>query len=155
MSFLNFRKSIANLWRSSRTSEYLIPSFLLIFHIQLVLHRERKTSLPHSYNREQFEIPPVSSVRRVPRIAFGVVPLTTPYSDSEPEHRILNAVERGLLFERMKEPAKELEMSKVEYSRTLRCLKNDGVIYAGADGKYYLSFGTSNFPNLIAREDRI
>lgn len=55
----------------------------------------------------------------------------------------------------MKEPAKELEMSKVEYSRTLRCLKNDGLIYAGSDGKYYLTFVTSNFPNLIAREDRL
>jgi Mn-dependent DtxR family transcriptional regulator len=55
----------------------------------------------------------------------------------------------------MKEPAKELEMSKVEYNRRLRCLKNDGLIYAGPDGKYRLTFMTSNFPNLIAREDRI
>jgi DNA-binding IclR family transcriptional regulator len=91
----------------------------------------------------------------VPRIAFGLVPLTTPYSESDPDHRILNAVERGLLFERMKEPAKELEMSKAEYNRTIRGLKNEGLIYVGSDGKYYLTFMTSNFPNLIAREDRI
>lgn len=121
----------------------------------MVLHRQRKTNLPHSDSGEQIEIPPATHIRRVPRIAFGVVPLTTPYSESDPDHRILNAVERGLLFERMKEPAKELEMSKLEYSRTLRCLKNDGLIYVGSDGKYYLTFVTSNFPNLIAREDRI
>jgi hypothetical protein len=67
----------------------------------------------------------------------------------------LNAVSRGLLFERIKEPADELEMTKVEYSRSLRSLKNDGLIYAGNDGKYRLAFGTSNFPNLIAHDDGI
>jgi hypothetical protein len=111
--------------------------------------------VPHSDSGEQIEIPPVSHISKVPRIAFGVVPLTTPYSESDPDHRILNAVEQGLLFERMKEPAKELEMSKVEYSRTIRGLKNDGLIYVGSDGKYCLTFMTANFPNLIAREDRI
>jgi hypothetical protein len=123
----------------------------------LVLPRQRKTNLPRSLGGEQIEIPssPASHIPKVPRIAFGLVPLTTPYSESDPEHRVLNAVERGLLFERMKEPAKELEMSKIEYSRTLRCLKNDGLIYVGSDGKYYLTFVTANFPNLIAREDRL
>ena len=81
--------------------------------------------------------------------------MTTPYSDSEPDHRILNAIARGLVFDRIKEPADELEMTKVEYSRTLRSLKNDGLIYVGPDGKYSLTFGTANFPNLIAREDGI
>ncbi|MDA4131465.1 MAG: hypothetical protein OK457_11900 [Thaumarchaeota archaeon] len=84
-----------------------------------------------------------------------MVPLTTPYIDSDPEHRVLNAVARGLLYERIKEPADELEMTKLEYSRSLRSLKNDGTIYAGPDGKYRLTFGTSNFPNLIARDDGI
>ncbi len=91
----------------------------------------------------------------MPRIAFGIVPLTTPYGDSDPELRVLNAVARGLLFERMKEPATELEMTKSEYSRTLRSLKNDKLIYVGSDGKYRLTFGTANFPNIVAREEGI
>jgi DNA-binding IclR family transcriptional regulator len=79
--------------------------------------------------------------------------LATPYNESDPDHRILNAVARGLLFERMKEPAAEFQMTRVEFSRTLRSLKNDGLIYVGSDGKYRLTFGTANFPNLIARDE--
>jgi hypothetical protein len=121
-----------------------------------VLPRQRKTHFPRTEKEEQIRIPsPKFHILKVPRIAFGVIPLTTPYSESDPEHRILNAVERGLLFEGMKEPAKELEMSKAEYNRTLRCLKNDGLIYVGSDGKYHLTFVTSNFPNLIARDDQL
>jgi hypothetical protein len=120
-----------------------------------VSRRERRTTnLRHSDSGDQIQLP-FSRGLRVPRIAFGVVPLTTPYSESDPDYRVLNAVARGLLFERMKEPADELEMSKLEYSRTLRSLKNDGLIYVGTDGKYRLTFGTSNFPNLIAHEDGI
>ena len=78
-----------------------------------------------------------------------------PYADSDPDLRVLNAVSRGLLFERIKDPADELEMTKLEYLRTLRSLKSDGLIYAGNDGKYRLAFGTSNFPNLIAHDDGI
>ena len=68
---------------------------------------------------------------------------------------MLNAIARGLLYEGIKEPADELEMTRTEYSRTIRSLKNDGLIYAGPDGKLRLTFGTSNFPNLIAHEDGI
>jgi hypothetical protein len=117
--------------------------------------RQKRSNQRHSDNGEQIQLPSFQHISRVPRIAFGVVPLTTPYSDSEPDHRVLNAVARGLVFDRIKEPADELEMSKVEYSRTLRSLRNDGLIYVGPDGKYRLTFGTSNFPNLIAREDGI
>jgi DNA-binding transcriptional ArsR family regulator len=120
-----------------------------------VEHRERKVNLRHSEAPYPIRFPSEDHAKRVPRIAFGLVPLTTPYSDSEPEHRILNAVARGLLFERMKEPATEFQMSKMEFSRALRSLKNDGLIYLGQDGKYRLAFGTANFPNLIAREDGI
>jgi len=89
----------------------------------------------------------------VPRIAFGLVPLTTPYSESDPEHRVLNAISRGLLYERTKNVADELEMSKLEYNRILRSLRNSGSIYVTAEGKYRLTFDPSNFPNITARED--
>ncbi len=118
-------------------------------------HRVRKTDLPHSEARDLIHFAPAEQAKKVPRIAFGLVPLPTPYSESDPDHRILNAVARGLLFERMKEPAAEFQLSKVEFNRTLRSLKNDGLIYVGMDGKYRLTFGTANFPNLIAREDGI
>ena len=118
------------------------------------MSRQKRTLRP-SDSGEQIQLPPVQQIPRIPRIAFGVVPLTTPYSDSDPDHRVLNAVARGLLFERIKEPADELEMTRLEYSRVLRSLKNDGHIYVGSDGKYRLTFGTANFPNLIAREDGI
>lgn len=119
------------------------------------MSRPKRNNQRHSDNGDQIQLPPLQHISRVPRIAFGVVPLTTPYSDSESDHRVLNAVARGLVFDRIKEPADELEMTRVEYSRTLRSLRNDGLIYVGPDGKYLLTFGTSNFPNLIAREDGI
>lgn len=137
-------------------AEYLIPPFAEQNFIELVLPRERKTNLRHTDVGDPIQLPPPSSNSvRVPRIAFGIVPLTTPYGDSDPDHRILNAVARGLLFERMKEPASELAMTKIEYSRALRSLRNDGLIYAGVDGKYHLTFGTANFPNIVAHEDGI
>ena len=119
------------------------------------MSRQKRTNQKTSDSGDQIQFPSFQQISRVPRIAFGVVPLTAPYSDSEPDHRILNAIARGLVFDRIKEPADELEMTKVEYSRTLRSLKNDGLIYVGPDGKYLLTFGTANFPNLIAREDGI
>jgi DNA-binding transcriptional ArsR family regulator len=118
-----------------------------------VERRQKKTNLGHSEARDLISFPVANT--KAPRIAFGLIPLTTPYDDSEPDHRILNAIARGLLFERMKEPAAEFQMSKTEYSRALRSLRNDGLIYVGQDGKYRLTFGTANFPNLIAREDSI
>jgi hypothetical protein len=118
----------------------------------LVERRERKTNLSEDRDLIRFPSPEQA---KVPRIAFGLVPLTTPYVDSDPDHRILNAIARGLLFERMKDPAAELHMSKTEFTRALRSLRNEGLIYVGQDGKYRLTFGTANFPNLIAREDSI
>ena len=121
------------------------------------MSRQKRTQLRPSQTGDQIQLshPDVPQTSPVPRIAFGLVPLTTPYGDSEPDHRVLNAVARGLLFERIKEPAEELEMTRLEYSRSLRSLKNDGLIYVGSDGKYRLTFGTANFPNLIARDDGI
>ncbi len=123
----------------------------------MVAHRERKENLRPSDvgDSMQFSPPLSASSFKAPRIAFGLIPLTTPYADSDPELRVLNAVARGLLFERMKEPARELEMTKSEYSRSLRSLKSDKLIYIGSDGKYRLTFGTANFPNIVAREEGI
>jgi hypothetical protein len=120
-----------------------------------VLSRERKTKLKSSDIGEPIQFPPVHQIIRVPRTAFGVIPLPTPYYESDPEQRVLNAVARGLIFEKIKEPTEELGISKLEFSRAIRSLKSDRLIYVGSDGKYRLTFGTSNFPNLIARDDHI
>jgi hypothetical protein len=90
---------------------------------------------------------------RVPRIAFGLVPLSAPFSDSDTDLRVLNAVAAGLLYERMDVAPPELGVTKLELNRTLRTLRNAGVIFANSEGRYTLSFGTSNFPNLVAREN--
>ena len=113
--------------------------------------------LRHSNAGDQFQLPPspAPKILRVPRIAFGIVPLTTPYVESDPDHRVLNAISRGLLFENVRGAAAELQLTRSEYSRTIRNLKNDGLIYTGVDGKYRLTFGTSNFPNIVAREEGI
>ncbi len=140
------------------SAEYLIHGFentQITDQVELSLPRERKASLKHSNIEDQFQLLRAHQKTRIPRIAFGVIPLTTPYDESDPEHRVLNAVARGLLFERMKEPTEELEMSKLEYSRALRSLKSDKLIYVGSDGKFRLTFGTSNFPNIIARDEGI
>jgi DNA-binding IclR family transcriptional regulator len=79
------------------------------------------------------------------------MPLAVPYEDSPPEVRILNAVAAGLVFEGRSNAAPELGMSKVDFARALRSLKNDGVIYVGTGGKYRLSFHTSNFPNIATK----
>jgi DNA-binding IclR family transcriptional regulator len=79
------------------------------------------------------------------------MPLAVPYEDSPPEVRILNAVAAGLVFEGRGNTASELGMSKVDFARALRSLKNDGAIYVGPGGRYRLSFHTSNFPNIIAK----
>ena len=120
-----------------------------------LVSRQKRTHLKQSDSGDQIQFFPFKHISRVPRIAFGIVPLTTPYSDSDPDHRVLNAVARGLVYDGVKEPAKELQMTKLEYNRTLRSLRNDGLVFAGADGKYRLTFGTSNFPNLVPREDGI
>jgi DNA-binding transcriptional ArsR family regulator len=117
--------------------------------------RPKRTHLKQSDSGEQIQFPSFEQISRVPRIAFGIVPLTTPYSESDPDHRVLNAVARGLVFDGIKDAARELEMSKTEFSRTLRSLRNDGLVFVDQDGKYRLTFGTSNFPNLIPREDSI
>ena len=119
------------------------------------MSRQKRTHLKQSDNGDQIQFPSFEQISRVPRIAFGLIPLTTPYSDSDPDHRVLNAIARGLVFDGNTEPAGELEMTKTEYSRTLRSLRNDGLVFVGPDGKYKLTFGTSNFPNLIPREDGI
>jgi len=89
----------------------------------------------------------------VPRIAFGLVSLTTPYAESDPELRILNAIKRGLVYETKRSVADELRMSKLEYSRILGSLKNSGEIYVTPEGKFRLTFDTSNFPNIATRDD--
>jgi hypothetical protein len=82
---------------------------------------------------------------------FGLIPLAVPYEDCPPEVRILNAVVSGLVFEGRSKTAPELGMSKVDFARVLRSLKNDGVIYVGPGGRYRLSFHTSNFPNIVTK----
>jgi DNA-binding IclR family transcriptional regulator len=79
------------------------------------------------------------------------MPLAVPYEDSPPEVRILNAVAAGLVFEGRSNTVLELGMSKADFARALRSLKNDGVIYVGTGGKYRLSFHTSNFPNIATK----
>jgi hypothetical protein len=90
---------------------------------------------------------------RAPRISFGLVPLTAPFLDSDLDLRVLNAVAAGLLYERMEVAPAELGMTKLELSRTLRSMRNSGIIFANSEGRYMISFDTSNFPNLIAREN--
>ena len=80
-----------------------------------------------------------------------MLPLAVPYDDSPPELRVLNAVALGLLYENTSNGAQELGMSKLDLNRVLRSLKNNGAIYAGATGKYRLSFRTSNFPGIVVR----
>lgn len=82
---------------------------------------------------------------------FGLMPLAVPHEDSPPEVRILNAVAAGLLFEGRSDVARELGMSRTDFARALRSLKNDGAIHVGAGGRYRLSFNTSNFPNIVAK----
>lgn len=82
---------------------------------------------------------------------FGLMPLAVPYEDSPPEVRILNAVTAGLVFEGRSDAATGLGISKTDFTRALRSLKNDGAIYVGAGGKYRLSFHTSNFPNIVTK----
>jgi hypothetical protein len=79
------------------------------------------------------------------------MPLAVPYEDSPPEVRILNAVAAGLVFEGRSNTVLELGMSRADFARALRSLKNDGVIYVGTGGKYKLSFHTSNFPNIATK----
>jgi len=82
---------------------------------------------------------------------FGLMPLAVPYEDSPPEVRVLNAVAAGLVFEGRNDVAPELGVSKMDFNRALRSLRNEGAIYVGAGGKYRLSFHTSNFPNIVAK----
>ena len=82
---------------------------------------------------------------------FGLIPLTVPYEDSPPEARVLNAVVAGLVFEGRPDIALGLGMPKTDFVRVLRSLRNDGAIYVGANGRYRLSFRTSNFPNIVAK----
>ncbi len=119
---------------------------------KLVLRSHHKNDPRVSDREEEAQISTQSKIR-VPRIAFGLVPLTTPYDESDPELRILNTIKRGLLYETTKTVAEELKMSKLEYNRILRSLKNSGEIYVTPEGKFKLTFDTSNFPNIITRED--
>ena len=103
------------------------------------LEPEDQTPLPNQQPDRPFAAP------------FGLMPLAVPYEDSPPEVRILNAVAAGLVFEGRNDAAPGLGVSKADFTRALRLLKNDGVIYVGAGGKYRLSFHTSNFPNIVAK----
>jgi DNA-binding IclR family transcriptional regulator len=79
------------------------------------------------------------------------MPLAVPYEDSPPEARVLNAVVAGLVFEGRNDVAAELGLPKMDFARAIRSLKSDGAIYAGAGGRYRLSFHTSNFPNIVTK----
>ena len=103
------------------------------------LEPESQTPLPNSEPDRTFAAP------------FGLIPLAVPYEDSPPEARILNAVAVGLVREGRNDIAPELGITKADFARALRSLKNEGAIYVGASGKYRLSFHTSNFPNIVAK----
>jgi len=103
------------------------------------LEPEDQNSVPNQQPERQFVAP------------FGLMPLAVPYEDSPPEVRILNAVAAGLVFEGRNDVALGLGVSKMDFSRALRSLKNDGAIFVGAGGRYRLSFHTSNFPNIVAK----
>ena len=103
------------------------------------LEPESQTPLPNSESDRQFSAP------------FGLIPLAVPYEDSPPEARILNAVATGLVREGRNDVALELGITKTDFVRALRSLKNDGAIHVGSGGKYRLSFHTSNFPNIVAK----
>lgn len=103
------------------------------------LEPENQTPLPNSESERAFAAP------------FGLIPLAVPYEDSPPEARILNAVAVGLVREGRNEVALELGITKADFTRALRSLKNDGAVYVGSGGKYRLSFHTSNFPNIVAK----
>jgi DNA-binding IclR family transcriptional regulator len=78
--------------------------------------------------------------------------LAVPYEDSPPEMRVLNAVAAGLLYEGRTNVAPDLGLSKQEFSRVLRSLRTNGAVHIGAGGRYRLSFNTSNFPGIFARQ---
>jgi hypothetical protein len=119
----------------------------------LVLHSRHKTEIPDEDQKGEQQFPlPRSRLHRAPRIVFGLVPLTTPYVDSDLELRVLNAVSLGLLYESTKNAAPELGMTKAEFNRVLKSLRNSGQIFLSPEGKYQLTFDKSNFPNLVARE---
>ena len=103
------------------------------------LEPENQTPLPNLESERAFAAP------------FGLIPLAVPYEDSPPEARILNAVAVGLVREGRNEVALELGITKADFTRALRSLKNDGAVYVGSGGKYRLSFHTSNFPNIVAK----
>ena len=94
---------------------------------------------------------PNSDPDRAIAAPFGLIPLAVPYEDSPPEARILNAVAVGLVREGRNDVAPELGISKADFARALRSLKNEGAIHVGAGGRYQLSFHTSNFPNIVAK----
>jgi hypothetical protein len=96
---------------------------------------------------------PLPSRFRIPRIAFGLVPLTTPYDETDPEVRVLNAVARGLVFEGTTSIHEELQISKPEYNRVLRSLRDSGLVFVDPSGKYQLTVNTSNFPNLVVHKE--
>ena len=103
------------------------------------LEPENQTPLPNSESERAFAAP------------FGLIPLAVPYEDSPPEARILNAVAVGLVREGRNDVALELGITKADFTRALRSLKNDGAVYVGSGGRYRLGFHTSNFPNIVAK----
>jgi hypothetical protein len=88
-----------------------------------------------------------------PRPSFGLIPVTSPYEESDPELRVLNAVVKGLVYEgSFSSVAGEVALSRVKFQRVLKSLMEKGKIYVNGNGKYQLAFGVSNFPNLVDRE---
>lgn len=79
------------------------------------------------------------------------MPLAVPYEDSPPELRILNTISAGLLYEGRSRNAELLGMTKTEFTRALRTLRESKAIYVDPSGRYRLGFRTSNFPNITAK----
>ena len=96
------------------------------------------------------DLPSQQPSRRI-AAAFGLVPLVVPYEDSPPELRLLNIISAGLLYEGRNRNAEELGMTKIEFTRALRALRESKSIYVDSSGRYRLGFRISNFPNIAAK----
>ena len=141
-------------WTSAASQCLILGLNNFWFANKLVLQPQRKDNLGTSERHDEIQIPYRRKLR-APRISFGLVPLTAPFEESDPELRVLNAVSSGLLFERMNTFPEELRMTKLEFNRIIKSLRNNGQIFVNPDGKYKLSFDTSNYPNLVTRQGNL